>query len=1480
MKKFKALLLLIIFCVPLIFAGCRNTNQNTMNTPTELTVSSGGFISFARVENDEYYVISINDIEFNVLVENSSPYIELYNRDNVNYLRYDASRFFSLGESYNVKVKACAQDKVDSAYTQTVTYMHTKPVDKPSNIQIVGTVLTWDSVEYASLYAVKVITPSDTEIRDYSGNIIQSDDAESIANADLTMYQFSTNRFDFSSILSRAGEYKFYINAVSASNVYSDSGYTYKTVYKHVVDLSTPVVAEIHKVSEYDQTSEQYVDNFHLVAVVDVNTTAIEIICNTTSKVIELNNSVDYVTKQDNLIDINLSKYFISEGIDLSVLGDYSFRIRSVDLTENSENRYYNNSEFSETVNLTVSGKLSPADVEITYSELNNSYVLTWNEGENSVDNIAGYAVYVLTTSGVDRYEYSQSSTLSLPENFISASVQVISKGNYISSSLSEFLSVLDQEIIENITLETSGTNIVWTNVDGATYVVEIDGNILVQSENYVDLLNYDKIDSFTVTIVLDGYIPLKKEFEIDYYIPLATPTIGPNQGFVDVNTYLLTFSPVEGAIGYYVYLLGDGMSEAMRIPRVFTSTTINLSQYIINQGEYINYQVQIQAVADPYSARSNSALTALGLLQVSHSRVLSVPEFRKNDLGQDAPIEKVGTGNDARYYLNFYGVTYADSYEIMINFNRLTQSNTAGNGLYRIDVTKYMTSANSYTIMVRALPASTDQNVKPSEYNVYEYVLTMQLDVVTNIRVAENDGVYTLSFDMQENAASYRVRIVKLNDGNYSEYLNSRGLENPFEVIQSADITEYVREAGEYYIYVTALANKEGGYYGDSDESSTYGVVNKLSTLNTPTNIQYNNESGSSFVVRWTGDEHADYYIINVTDPNGKTQEYMSLTNQQNINSSITVEGNYIVNVKAQVNSTGENAMNYMSSPTSEDYQITYEYTNDYDYARYSVYIFGEQQNFIISDINDLKNILWYHYLFGVNENYYLNLYLDLQGDSAYDAIMSLAQSSTDELIYDFSTDSNWLSMTSVSSEGTLFAYICTKILELYPEMAVLDNVQVMLHSTGSPVFKIMYSNTLDGEKISTTSQFISQARDYGNDYNYLGAYERRSANASFNIDSLPNMDVETTEQLLHAVQYGRKPNFVGDSQIAETVYYNARSVLTAIVNNNMSEVEKVTRIFDWLEYALNFNYYAEYTVVGSDLVRGDVEDYGMRSEFYLEGLFLNITNSSNGGYDGEFYLGNRLATNQLYAKAFTLLCSIEGIETRKINGTVSTENTTIIGNHTWNKVYIDVAGNGNYAWYSCDLTYSDNRVLSYSIAQSYGISSHLYFLVSDDKLYSDLGSVEDSLLVSEKATQSYNYYSNTTFSMSVDDINYAINENNAGSFDSFAYSLMYTDDINNPYQLYSSTSQMGQIQAYILNTMFYTAYNLKNNSSGVASFEFRISVEDMGGSILTTPNRIEDVLTYMNRYYLDRTEQYSVNVYSVYDSASETTTYIYTLA
>ena len=98
---------------------------------------------------------------------------------------------------------------------------------------------------------------------------------------------------------------------------------------------------------------------------------------------------------------------------------------------------------------------------------------------------------------------------------------------------------------------------------------------------------------------------------------------------------------------------------------------------------------------------------------------------------------------------------------------------------LYKIDISNYLISANNYEIKIRAIPAANVQNIDASEYATTTYTLTKQLKEVQNIRISENNGVYTLSFDPVDNAESYRARIIKENDNTYFDYLSLSGLSN-----------------------------------------------------------------------------------------------------------------------------------------------------------------------------------------------------------------------------------------------------------------------------------------------------------------------------------------------------------------------------------------------------------------------------------------------------------------------------------------------------------------------------------------------------------------------------------------------------------------------------------------------------------------------------------------------------------------------------
>ena len=253
-------------------------------------------------------------------------------------------------------------------------------------------------------------------------------------------------------------------------------------------------------------------------------------------------------------------------------------------------------------------------------------------------------------------------------------------------------------------------------------------------------------------------------------------------------------------------------------------------------------------------------------------------------------------------------------------------------------------------------MPLGSSETVKPSQYATTSYTLAKQLNMVSNINIAENDGKYTLSFDPIENAATYEVRIVKLSDNGYHSHLAGRNLPNPFTTTQSTDITEYVSQQGEYYVYVTAKA-PTNSFYSDANESKTFGVVSKLTTLNVPENVTFENKDKNTYLVKWTGDTNADYYLVRVTDPNKFVYEFNAYNTTTNINSYVTIQGEYSVDIYSKVDPTSESSKAHESSSAATA-SIDYSYIETWDFERYSVYMYGTKANFMVKTFEDLKTL------------------------------------------------------------------------------------------------------------------------------------------------------------------------------------------------------------------------------------------------------------------------------------------------------------------------------------------------------------------------------------------------------------------------------------------------------------------------------------------------------------------------------------------
>lgn len=198
--------------------------------------------------------------------------------------------------------------------------------------------------------------------------------------------------------------------------------------------------------------------------------------------------------------------------------------------------------------------------------------------------------------------------------------------------------------------------------------------------------------------------------------------------------------------------------------------------------------------------------------------------------------------------------------------------------------------------------------------------------------------------------------------------------------------------------------------------------------------------------------------------------------------------------------------------------------------------------------------------------------------------------------------------------------------------------------------------------------------------EYPFAAHYTKtpRSSGAALPIDANGDtLSVTTSNQLYYAVSLGFKPLPTAGSP-AETVYQIARDVLRRIISDGMNEAEKVHAIYDFLSLEVLYDYEL--------LALSDEENINDYEGFYLEGVFLRGSAVCDG-----------------IAKAFNLLCRMEGIASKKISGYV-VRNSTQIG-HAWNTV--NVLGQ----WYVTDATWGS----ALNNGSNKELQTHRYLLTTD---------------------------------------------------------------------------------------------------------------------------------------------------------------------
>lgn len=218
--------------------------------------------------------------------------------------------------------------------------------------------------------------------------------------------------------------------------------------------------------------------------------------------------------------------------------------------------------------------------------------------------------------------------------------------------------------------------------------------------------------------------------------------------------------------------------------------------------------------------------------------------------------------------------------------------------------------------------------------------------------------------------------------------------------------------------------------------------------------------------------------------------------------------------------------------------------------------------------------------------------------------------------------------------------------------------------------------------------------------------------------------MNVANSNDLYRVVSNGFKPVFAADEsgQKLQALYNKARKVLIDYISADMTDVEKVAAIYDWIVNEVDYDYAVASLGTGSG-----TSGY---NAFYLEGVF----DDNRAVCDGK-------------SKAFALLCGMENIKAIRVSGYANKNIAAVPDSkkaaygHAWNKVLVDANNDGEREWYVVDTTWGDVEVGGTSGRTEY--LNYSYFLVTDEAVATS----HQAKIATPKADTEYNVYKNTYF-------------------------------------------------------------------------------------------------------------------------------------
>ena len=342
------------------------------------------------------------------------------------------------------------------------------------------------------------------------------------------------------------------------------------------------------------------------------------------------------------------------------------------------------------------------------------------------------------------------------------------------------------------------------------------------------------------------------------------------------------------------------------------------------------------------------------------------------------------------------------------------------------------------------------------------------------------------------------------------------------------------------------------------------------------------------------------------------------------------------------------ENGVSIENSNVEFDYNYEAYYLRDFA-RRPSFFMNGFIIDYVIDDVEEFKEFVWHAILYRENN---ITFYCNTESINENNINVLTINAINDYPEYDGLYDSKTYA-------------------EINNDVGKLINFKYYLDFNFTKSYK-----SLELQDENTYQNALKELHSKNTNFNIDYIKKDENSERTFPIDSLEQeVLVYNTEQLFMAVQYGAKPiflseedeNYLEDYAIVKDVYLNAREELKKINNNDsLSNYAKALNIYRYLCENVVYDYVTyEYMNLKNDF---SVYTFGSFNCFYLEGVFLD--------------LNNQYAVCDGLAKAYTLLCRIEGISCVKVNGTVSGEN------HAWNKLGLEDTSN-EIKWLYVDTTW-----------------------------------------------------------------------------------------------------------------------------------------------------------------------------------------------